>query len=283
MLSGSGHVGRYLTCPYHQWSYCRDGSLVRVPQQRGRVPEIDLSALGLFPADVGEWAGIVFARPTTDGPTLAESFAGLDDRLGAFARPSRSSRSRASRSKRRATGRCSWRITSTSTTSGISTRRASASTTTAGSAWESLEDNWWSLEPLRDLAGAPSTLRFLDDAERAGIGAHLLFPNIMIVTTGEYLATYEATPVAPDRTRLTLRVRSVTDGDGGALVECALLPRRRRRGVRAAAGRDRDLPAFGFGRLRSAHEEPVRRFHGVVRRLLRVLRETEISPVAGWK
>ena len=70
-------------------------------------------------------------------------------------------------------------------------------------------DAWWSLEPLKDPARPPGrAVGGLADEERFGIGAHLLFPNLMLVTTGEYLATYDARPVAPGRTEMTLRIRS---------------------------------------------------------------------------
>ncbi len=44
---------------------------------------------------------------------------------------------------------------------------------------------WWSWEPLKDASSAGPGLDGLSDEERHGIGAHLLFPNLMIVTTGE--------------------------------------------------------------------------------------------------
>ena len=46
-----------------------------------------------------------------------------------------------------------------------------------------------------------------------------MFPNLMMVTTGAYFATYDATPMAPDATRLTLRIRSTADADGPGLIE----------------------------------------------------------------
>jgi hypothetical protein len=87
----------------------------------------------------------------------------------------------------------------------------------------------------------------------------------MIVTTGDYLATYDAVPLAPDRTRLTLRVRSDPSADGDALVA----------GIRSFLTEDTagcealqsvtGSPRFALGPLASDHETPLRRFHDALR------------------
>ena len=52
----SGSAGR-LVCPYHQWTYARDGSLVSC---RGMQEDIDKSELGLLRAQVRQLDGIYF-------------------------------------------------------------------------------------------------------------------------------------------------------------------------------------------------------------------------------
>jgi hypothetical protein len=47
----------------------------------------------------------------------------------------------------------------------------------------------------------------------------LFFPNLMLVITDDYFATYDAQPIDADRTRLTLRVRAEDPAKAGALVE----------------------------------------------------------------
>jgi phenylpropionate dioxygenase-like ring-hydroxylating dioxygenase large terminal subunit len=135
--------------------------------------------------------------------------------------------------------------------------------------WETLGDNWWSHEPLRDLRTAPETLQWVPAEQRTGMGAHLLFPNLMLVTTGEYFATYDAVPTAPDRTRLTLRVRSVAETDGKPLIAS----------IRAFMAEDVEIcerlqeatasPHFAVGPTAAHHEEPIRRFHAALERVLR--------------
>jgi glycine betaine catabolism A len=74
-----GRVGR-LVCPYHQWTYDRDGSLVSC---RGMQEDIDKSQLGLLRAHVRELAGMIFV-------SLAESppdFDAAAESIGPLVRP----------------------------------------------------------------------------------------------------------------------------------------------------------------------------------------------------
>ena len=267
VLSGAGSVGRFLTCPYHQWSYRRDGSLVTVPQRESQFCDVDVAGLGLRPVAVESWAGIVFCRPNPVGPSLIESFCGLDKRLEVFTLHHLEQMACVT-----IEAACNWKLLvenhvdvyhlwylHQASLNQYEHRRFD---------WESLGDNWWSLEPLKSFEEAPRTLSFLPDPERAGIGAHLLFPNVMIVTTGDYFATYEATALAPDRTRLTLRVRSVGGTDAEELVAA----------IRSFLAEDvvaceqlqvaTGSPSYGFGPTAASHEEPVRRFHEALRRAL---------------
>ena len=267
LVSGTGRVGRYLTCPYHQWSFSRDGALTVVPQRETEFPDIDCSALGLRPVSVASWSGNVFVRPNNDGPTLRDSLAGLDDRLGEFVRPGVEQVAILE-----IEAACNWKMLVENHVDVYHLwylhQKSLRHYDHRQFEWESLADNWWSLEPLREVGAAPGLLGFLSDRYRQGIGAHLIFPNIMVVTTGAYFATYEARPIAADRTLLILRVRSTTDADAKELVD----------DVRSFLTEDLNAceqlqiatgsRSYAFGPLSLHHEEPVRRFHESVRRVL---------------
>jgi nitrite reductase/ring-hydroxylating ferredoxin subunit len=61
-------------CPYHGWTYDRSGKLLGAPAERKMYPGgLDRAKLGLPSADVGTYHGLVFARWTKGGPTLADS------------------------------------------------------------------------------------------------------------------------------------------------------------------------------------------------------------------
>ena len=60
----AGRVGR-IVCPYHQWTYARDGSLVSC---RGMQPDLDKSDLGLVRAHAQELAGLIFISLADEPP-----------------------------------------------------------------------------------------------------------------------------------------------------------------------------------------------------------------------
>jgi Rieske 2Fe-2S family protein len=270
LAEGRGHFGRHITCPYHQWSFRSDGTLVNVPQEDPEFAGIDKAAWSLVALPVAEWHGLVFVRLSPDGPTLEESWGALGLRLDDFCTGPLVEVARLEYEVD-----CNWKFLienhvdvyhlwylHSKSLEGYAHKRFR---------WETLGDNWWSYEPLKDPSTAPlppAALGWLDDAQRSGIGAHLLFPNLMVVTTGRYFATYDATPVAPDRTRLTLRIRSTAGSDPGPLVD----------DVRSFMAEDLEVcrrlqqatasPAFSLGPLAIAHEAPVRSFHSSLRRRL---------------
>lgn len=69
---GSGTARRF-TCPYHAWSYDRDGSLVGI-LDRDEFGDIDPSCHGLTPLPVAERAGIVFGCVAHEVDTDFEAF-----------------------------------------------------------------------------------------------------------------------------------------------------------------------------------------------------------------
>jgi Rieske 2Fe-2S family protein len=264
LVEGNGNLDRFLTCPYHDWRYSLDGRLVRVPQEATQFCGMDRAAWGLMPAQVAEWQGMVFANPAAGAPALAEAMAGLDDRLAPFL-----SGPLVEVARVRHEARCNWKLLVENHVDVYHLwylhRRSLRSFAHRSFRWESLGDNWWSHEPLRDPSQAPAGLPWLGDDDRGGIGAHLLFPNLMIVTTGDYFATYDAVPLAPDRTSLTLRVRSTAGTEPDPLVEAV---RSFMAEDVAACERLQEAtasPTFALGPLARTHEAPVRRFQASVR------------------
>ncbi len=73
----SGHVGRVLRCPYHNWSYGLDGQLRAAPHLDEVPGGIELYAVG-----VATWAGFVFVclRPE-DVPSLEQQVGDADRRI----------------------------------------------------------------------------------------------------------------------------------------------------------------------------------------------------------
>jgi Rieske 2Fe-2S family protein len=74
-----GRVGR-LVCPYHQWTFARDGSLVSC---RGMQEDLDKSDLGLLHAHVREVEGLIFVSLADEPP----DFRAAAEAIGSLARP----------------------------------------------------------------------------------------------------------------------------------------------------------------------------------------------------
>jgi Rieske 2Fe-2S family protein len=65
-----GHVHRFI-CPYHQWTYGRDGRLL---VWRGMQDGLDKSQLGLFPVHIREVEGIVFISLAHNPPDFEPAY-----------------------------------------------------------------------------------------------------------------------------------------------------------------------------------------------------------------
>jgi phenylpropionate dioxygenase-like ring-hydroxylating dioxygenase large terminal subunit len=265
LLEGSGTLGRFMTCPYHQWSYGLDGQLVRVPQQPEEFPDLEKCALGLHGAQVAEWQGMVFVNPSVQAGSLGAAMAGLDGRLEQFVDGPLREVARVEYA-----AACNWKLLVENHIDVYHLwylhARSLGDYDHRSFTWESLGDNWWSLEPLKDPAKAYDGLDWIPDEMRHRIGAYLLFPNLMLVTTDHYFATYDAQPITPDRTNLTLRVRAVDQAAADGLVASirSFMSEDVAACERMQAGAS--SPHFGVGGTARSHEAPILRFHSSLRR-----------------
>lgn len=83
LLAGAGTAKKAIRCRYHGWTYRLDGSLVGVPEAR-TYEGLDKSCLGLHPARVEAFEGLVFVNLDLDAPALGERLAGLRERLAPY-------------------------------------------------------------------------------------------------------------------------------------------------------------------------------------------------------
>jgi phenylpropionate dioxygenase-like ring-hydroxylating dioxygenase large terminal subunit len=74
LVDGNSGCAKVLTCPYHAWSYARDGRLVGVPR-RAEYPGLEPDKLGLFPVALEEWHGFLFVTLEPGAPSVAEMMA----------------------------------------------------------------------------------------------------------------------------------------------------------------------------------------------------------------
>ena len=74
LVDGDGGCAKVLTCPYHAWSYARDGGLVGVPH-RSEYPGLQTEKLGLFPVPIENWHDFLFVTLEPGAPSVAEMMA----------------------------------------------------------------------------------------------------------------------------------------------------------------------------------------------------------------
>ena len=80
VLEASGNTGEAIMCPYHRWTYKLDGALRGIPNEAECFTDVDKADLGLLPASVGEYAGMIFVNPSAKPKDNFSAFiANLDD------------------------------------------------------------------------------------------------------------------------------------------------------------------------------------------------------------
>ena len=83
LVDGASGCAKVLTCPYHAWSYARDGRLVGVPH-RHEYPGLETDRLGLKPVALEEWRGFLFVRLEEGLPSVAEMMAPYDSEVAPY-------------------------------------------------------------------------------------------------------------------------------------------------------------------------------------------------------
>ena len=83
LVDGEAGCSRVLTCPYHAWSYARDGRLVGVPH-RNEYPGLETEELGLIPVPLERWHGFLFVTLEPGAPSVAEMMAPYEHEVAPY-------------------------------------------------------------------------------------------------------------------------------------------------------------------------------------------------------
>jgi phenylpropionate dioxygenase-like ring-hydroxylating dioxygenase large terminal subunit len=83
LVDGPGGCAKVLTCPYHAWSYSRDGRLVGVPH-RNEYPGLRAEDHGLFPVALEGWHGFLFVTLASGAPPVAEMMAPYETEVAPY-------------------------------------------------------------------------------------------------------------------------------------------------------------------------------------------------------
>jgi Rieske 2Fe-2S family protein len=267
ILTGSGTLDRSINCFYHQWRYALDGALQAVPQRREQFPDLEVSDWGLLPASLEIWEGMVFVHPDPAAPPLLDALAGIPEHLGSH-RPGLLSQV----AVRRVEARCNWKLFVENHVDVYHLWHLHASTLVDfdHTRFEHVQTgpNWASYEPRKGgeptgtaLTSGTHQIAHLEDRDRLGLGAHLVFPNLMMAAAAEFFATYVAVPVAPDHSVVELRIRAEPDADARTVTASVMSfieeDIKACEAVQQAVG----SPAFRVGPLAREHERPIESFH----------------------
>jgi len=77
LTEAAGHCGKLIICPYHNWSYTRDGRLKKASDFADGV-RFDPDIWSLYELDAAEWRGLIFVRIDPGGETLREWLGPID-------------------------------------------------------------------------------------------------------------------------------------------------------------------------------------------------------------
>ncbi len=264
LAEGCGRFDATVACSYHGWRFDLEGRLVVVPQRSREFPDLDLDRWPLLAASVEVWEGMVLVHPDPDAPPLAEAMAGVLQHLGSH-RPG----GLAQVAQVEIQAACNWKLFVENHVDVYHLwylhERSLGDFDHARFEHHQQGGNWASYEPRRSSAeprvDGGVAIRHLAPRDLDGIGAHLVFPNLLMATTAGFFATYAVYPLAADRSRIDLRVRAEPDADVAGLVAAI-------RGfvdedVSACEGVQRAMASgrFAVGPLARHHEAPITAFH----------------------
>jgi carnitine monooxygenase subunit len=86
LVDGAQGCAKKLVCPYHGWTYERDGRLSGVPD-KADYAALDFKKLGLKSVECGVWQGFIFIRLSGNGPSVAEMMAPFEAMIAPYRFP----------------------------------------------------------------------------------------------------------------------------------------------------------------------------------------------------
>lgn len=212
LLTTRGKRRKTLVCPYHRWTYGLDGSLQGMPDS-GQFPGLDKTGLGLHPASVATWKGLVFVHPEPQADPLDYWLGTLPDNLGPHGADTLVELEDQARQYEVA---ANWKLFVENAIDGYHLRHLHAETLTMydhrrqRSRFEGR--HWTFAEPATDefkatLASTPRSWLLVDPrGPDTGNRVHLVFPNLVITESESDWSLLRVLPEGPGRTRLELRV-----------------------------------------------------------------------------
>lgn len=214
LLRAVGKTQKAITCPYHDWTYDLEGNLVSVPEEETEFPGLDKSCLGLKPASVDRWRGMLWVHPEPDAGSIMAWFGEIEPHLGPHQVDNLIEYPEARTSTEI---KANWKIVVENYIDVYHLSHLHAGTlhmyVHANAEFGFVGPHYVFWEPLAEWYGndieknAPMPL--LDEVRRDKIGAWvpMLFPGIGLAEDESSWGTYYITPLAPDLTHVETRTK----------------------------------------------------------------------------
>ena len=226
LLRTAGKTRRAIVCPYHDWAYNLNGRLISVPDRAREFPDgLDMSVLGLKPASVAHWRGMLWVHPEPDAGSIMDWFGEVEPYLGPHDVEQLVEYQEARTEQEIA---ANWKIVVENYIDGYHLAHLHAGTLTmydhARSDSRFVGPHFAFHEPptadyAADIArNAPYPL--IVPPERAGAWVPMLFPGIGLAEDESSWTVFHVTPLAPDRTRVVTRSK-VADASAWAFARQA--------------------------------------------------------------
>jgi glycine betaine catabolism A len=202
--------GKFITCPYHSWTYGLDGRFKTAPTFGDRGPDREDPANSLLEARVEEWGGWIFVDASGQAPTLSEHLGNLAETLEPYEPP------------RLLVGdvhdyviAANWKLISENYhecyhCSTIHPELCRVTPPDSGVAFEptglvvggsmDLMEHAQTMSLTGESRGVP--LRGLDEVRRRQVLYLHLFPNLLLSPHPDYVMTHRLEPLDEGRTRI---------------------------------------------------------------------------------
>ncbi len=213
LIRAVGKTQKALTCPYHDWTYDLEGNLISVPDEATEYPDgIDKKCLGLKPAAVDIWRGMIFVHPDPNPPSLAAWFGEVDAHLGPH-KPEELLEYPEARNSYEI--KANWKIVVENYIDVYHLRHLHSNTlhmydhARAEYGWKGPHYHFWeppSADYGKDLEQNLPTPRVIP-ALHVGAWVPMLFPGLGLGASEDSWNLFVITPLAPDLTRIENRTK----------------------------------------------------------------------------
>ena len=206
LLCGAGTVRGAIRCPYHQWAYAADGTLLATPFiAKDDVPP---DSRRLHPVAVATWGGFIFFHYGTPQQELTEQLGAAPVRLARY--PLEALRTGA---QLRYEVEANWKVILENYNECYHCAGVHPELCAIVPAFKErggMDLDWAAGIPHRDgattftFSGTTSRAPFpgLSEAESTRHNGELVYPNLMLSLAADHVAAFVLRPLAPERTEI---------------------------------------------------------------------------------